>query len=235
MKTALNKEEGIQLLKNTKEVLDNNKITFWLHYGTLLGAIRENGFIPGDDDIDLACKPLTSQQVKQISLELYNKGLDCFTAEKKLRIVDHKTSLTIWYFKRIDNIVTATRYTRKKQFRIFSYFILTPLSATYKDKVHAPNTTGMKLAITIKRILFYMPWRLQLHGILFKVVLKLEIYKLKTDTLPFTKLKTIKFYDVKVHVPDNYDQYLTELYDDEWMIPKKDWHWWDNKKGWATI
>jgi phosphorylcholine metabolism protein LicD len=44
--------EMIEFIKEIKFYLDKYKITYWIHAGTLLGAVRHEGFIPWDDDID---------------------------------------------------------------------------------------------------------------------------------------------------------------------------------------
>lgn len=44
----------MQLLKQLLEVCERHNLRIWAEGGTLLGAIRENGFIPWDDDIDMA-------------------------------------------------------------------------------------------------------------------------------------------------------------------------------------
>lgn len=48
------KEIQISILKRVADFCDKNEITYFLAFGTLIGAIRHNGYIPWDDDIDIA-------------------------------------------------------------------------------------------------------------------------------------------------------------------------------------
>lgn len=46
-------EESFIVLLKIKEICENQNLTYWLSFGTLLGSIRNDDFIPWDDDVDI--------------------------------------------------------------------------------------------------------------------------------------------------------------------------------------
>ncbi len=47
-------EVQIDILYQFREICEKHHLTYYMMYGTLLGAVRHQGMIPGDDDIDVA-------------------------------------------------------------------------------------------------------------------------------------------------------------------------------------
>lgn len=60
-------DEEFKILEETVKVLDKNNLKYYLVYGTLLGAIRHKGFIPWDDDIDIAMTRPDYEKLLEIS------------------------------------------------------------------------------------------------------------------------------------------------------------------------
>lgn len=45
--------QTFEMLKFIVKLCEKNEITYWLDYGSLIGAIRHNGYVPWDDEIDI--------------------------------------------------------------------------------------------------------------------------------------------------------------------------------------
>lgn len=50
----LRQEVNLLVLRIIDAIAKQNGIQYWLMYGTLLGAVRHSGFVPWDDDLDIA-------------------------------------------------------------------------------------------------------------------------------------------------------------------------------------
>jgi lipopolysaccharide cholinephosphotransferase len=75
-----------QMLKDVNELLEKRGIAYWLTCGTLLGALRHQGMIPWDDDMDLAF--FENDIAKLISLrpELKKRGYELLVLRDYIKI-----------------------------------------------------------------------------------------------------------------------------------------------------
>ena len=71
---------GVFILRDTLSFCEKNKIQIYLFGGTLIGAVRHKGFIPWDDDVDLAMSRPEYEKLVKLS----NKGW----ISEKCRIMD---------------------------------------------------------------------------------------------------------------------------------------------------
>ena len=90
------KIELCKMLKALDEYLSKNNIKYSIMSGTMLGAIRHGGFIPWDDDIDIAI--LREDYDKLIELLKKDKYIN-----KDLRASGFEVDETDWLFTKIYN------------------------------------------------------------------------------------------------------------------------------------
>lgn len=87
-------ELEFDILKQFIEICDKYDLNYSLAYGTLIGAVRHNGFIPWDDDIDVAmsradydkfCKIMESQPLEGYFFQSYITEPQCGLIFSKIR------------------------------------------------------------------------------------------------------------------------------------------------------
>ena len=89
---------SLDVLKNLKEYCEKENITYYLAYGTLLGAVRHKGFIPWDDDVDVMIPRPDYEKLLSGYRDETNrfKLISCFS--------DNKYNLP---YAKLDNLKTA--------------------------------------------------------------------------------------------------------------------------------
>ena len=60
----------LDIFREVRDILDRNGITYFAIGGTCIGAVRHGGFIPWDDDLDIA-----------VPIEQFGRMLDLLKAE----------------------------------------------------------------------------------------------------------------------------------------------------------
>ena len=74
-------------LLTVKKVLDSLNVPFWLMYGTLLGAYRDNKFIEYDSDTDLGLYYDSKEGFDVVICELMNEGFTLIRTAREDEIV----------------------------------------------------------------------------------------------------------------------------------------------------
>ena len=117
----------LQMLEKLDEVCKKYGITYWACYGTLLGAVRHQGFIPWDDDVDLVMFRDEYERFQAIAREEF---------KEPYFFQNSYTDRRIWALSKIrDSRTTGIEFQDLKDFHQGIFIDIFPLDSM-PDNIH---------------------------------------------------------------------------------------------------
>ena len=118
------KRYGPEVLADLAEIFKRHQIPAFAAYGTMLGFVRDHGFIPHDDDMDIGIMPntMTPQQLLRILLEKERGFNVLFIFKFREKVVEFKVEykripVDFFFFERGENEVQCPLFFFKEEVR----------------------------------------------------------------------------------------------------------------------
>ena len=240
----------LEMLKWLTKYLDDNNISYYVVGGTLLGAVRHKGFIPWDDDIDIARpRPDYDKLIK-----LFNGVIDNYKLESPY---ENNKDYLYTYAKFYDVNTTLVERLRKKVKRgvFIDVFPLDGVGNTKEESVNFFKKVDKKNMFLMTRVCAIRKQRGFVKNAAIVVsrlnpFVNTKKYSLKVDKLAssknyddcnyvanlngayrerevfeksfFGEPTNYQFEDMVVKGPAKYDEYLTQLYHDWTKLPPEE-------------
>lgn len=211
---------NLELLKQFDKLCKENAITYWLDFGTLLGAVRHKGFIPWDDDIDVGMP----REDYERFIKIFSGGISaypdlyyafsCNGRNKCFIKVRHKKTRNLFIDIFPYDYAPAMNSEEKKIFSQKIAKLIKPNFFKYyqtpeKTRIHLKELTAQKLTNSKERGSLF--WGLDFpHRWVNKVFDYTQIFP----------LKEITFEDTEFPVPNSMHEVLTGIYGDYMSIPR---------------
>lgn len=228
----------LKMMKDIHKICVDQNICYWLSAGSLLGAVRHNGFIPWDDDIDIVMPRADYEKFKKIAQSFLNTNYKILDMEKTdlkgeylgplMKIIDintdvfidinpldkYSSNFFIRLFQKFPKIIYCGKrkaYQSIKEqitFRKKIYSIISKLFLIFSDKFIEKLLGIWEKHLNKEHYIFYS----HCNKVIFKGAF------LKQDIFP---LKRIKFETEEFFIPNNYDRYLRNKYGEYLKLPKQ--------------
>ncbi|MFV9944550.1 MAG: LicD family protein [Rickettsia conorii subsp. raoultii] len=109
-----------QLMKDTHELLGKNNINYWIDGGTLLGAVRHQGIIPFDDDLDIGIMHEDEIRLQQILPQFEQLGYT--VSYERAYNICKKACLDIFIFHKKQNKFIYTNLAAQNKYPKSSFY-----------------------------------------------------------------------------------------------------------------
>lgn len=229
----------LDILLAIDSICKANNIEYWLDGGTLLGAVRHGGFIPWDDDIDIAMKKEDLDRFIEIAPKQLPSHLFLQTPQNeptKEPIVKVRDENSI-YIEGSDDF--SAEYHKGLYVDIFPFIDYPSVSRKFVKKV----VKGISTCYSILHHSHYYSWRSAaelfwfggkycLYKALWKSAQMLFPHKSHYSNIPINNgygimhrndetwpLGTIEFEGRTFPAPKNVDAYLSDLYRNYMDVP----------------
>lgn len=239
-----------EILLEFKKICEKHGLRYYLTAGTLLGAVRHGGFIPWDDDVDVAMPRSDYDRLAEVCKTELPANLFFQSSEtdrnfpfffSKLR--RHGTEVFEPHLEKIEmhkgqyiDIFPLDRCPRKDWAGRLFFKTVEVLTCAYVSKVDENFTCGYKKWYMIAAFRLASLLSLEKVRTLRRTVAKLPRggsgrlctvggahgYPAETyDTLWFEKTEYKQFESVPFPVPSGWDSLLTNMYGDYMLPPKQ--------------
>ncbi|MCQ2071010.1 MAG: LicD family protein [archaeon] len=218
----------LEMYKDIAKVLDENGIRYYLNYGSAIGALRHDGFIPWDDDIDIT--------VWDEDIPLIKKCLTEQLDQSKYYYHDSKADTHPHVVFRTENFEEDLK-SQRAPFIDFFPLVKYP-SKKVRAKLSWMTIWGIHVSITlldkIKSVWLYrhLLWVPKVFDRLSRLMINEDSDIAVAYTTGFARElfpaewygKGIrhKFEDTEVPLPDEYDKLLTSIFGDYMTPPPED-------------
>lgn len=233
-------EKLLELLVAFRDICEKEKIFYSLCAGTMLGAIRHNGFIPWDTDADVMIWLPDIEKFREAfeknkptGIYLKNHDMDpkCMQSHDTMYFEDAQIVEDI-HLDIFPLVGAPSDYDEQKKFARYTYFMDKIVRSKYKKIKNCQKKN--KLFVTIVKIIeFFIPDKVLKNNIKnrkymydFKsseCVIMLSNYGRAEECMPkriWEQMVDYKFENTYFKVPSKWDEYLTRMYGD-YMTPKK--------------
>lgn len=247
---AIHRKE-LTILCAIRDICEKHNIDYWLDGGTCLGAVRHGGFIPWDDDIDIAMRKEDIKRFAEAAKKELPEGLFLQTTEtdptynSPITKVRDTNSFMVEYgddfskpyqkglFVDIFPMIPYPSFSKSMCKRIAKGFCKAN-NIIKKSHVYSWRSIAELFWFGTKRYLYLMLWNIAClilkRNTYYSNTLAENGYGIMHRTDSIFPLRPINFEGETFCGPANPDAYLKDLYNDYMQLPPE-----DKRKGHAVF